>query len=366
MKKLLLSSLVILSGCTLDSNNEMQNTTDNTITNIQQNIDKLTELDQIISTIEEKKTSDTELKKQLEKLSYMANENSDAMLYLASLYEEGDIISKNLALARSYYSKSAQKNNILARYYYALMLIDGRGGETNHKEAKELLQTNIKDNHEQSTYALAYLHFIDKDYQKTINILSTKKSINSPSSKYLLGISLLEQNQNIDKAVELLTQSSTEKNIYASHALGKIYAHGKHGQLKDPKKSFFYLKQAVQDNDPNALYDLAMLTLENPELIDNDYNASIEKLINADKYGNKFASFEIAKLYDQGNIVKQNYEKAIYWYKRSAEKGNNRAMYNLASMYANGDGVSVSMSDAEFWLKQSAQYGNQRAIELLK
>lgn len=63
MKKLLLSSLVILSGCTLDSNNEMQNTTDNTITNIQQNIDKLTELDQIISTIEEEKTSDTELKK---------------------------------------------------------------------------------------------------------------------------------------------------------------------------------------------------------------------------------------------------------------------------------------------------------------
>ncbi|BAX54939.1 hypothetical protein PDPUS_2_00353 [Photobacterium damselae subsp. piscicida] len=92
MKKLLLSSLVILSGCTLDSNNEMQNTTDNTITNIQQNIDKLTELDQIISTIEEEKTSDTELKKQLEKLSYMANENSDAMLYLASLYEEGDIM----------------------------------------------------------------------------------------------------------------------------------------------------------------------------------------------------------------------------------------------------------------------------------
>ncbi|MEF1220579.1 CDC27 family protein, partial [Photobacterium damselae] len=195
----------------------MQNTTDNTITNIQQNIDKLTELDQIISTIEDEKTSDTELKKQLEKLSYMANENSDAMLYLASLYEEGDIISKNLALARSYYSKSAQKNNTLARYYYALMLIDGRGGETNHKEAKELLQTNIKDNHEQSTYALAYLHFIDKDYQKTINILSTKKSIDSPSSKYLLGISLLEQNQNIDKAVELLTQSSKEKNIYASH-----------------------------------------------------------------------------------------------------------------------------------------------------
>ena len=122
---------------------------------------------------------------------------------------------------------------------------------------------------------------------------------------------------------------------------------------------------AASNNHPKALYELATLTIEHPVLIENKINIAITQLEKSDKKGYPEASFELAKLYDQGQLIKQDFSQAVRWYIKSASYGNNKAMFNLASMYLNGDGVKTSIEKAEYWLQQSALKGNKRAIDIL-
>ena len=73
------------------------------------------------------------------------------------------------------------------------------------------------------------------------------------------------------------------------------------------------------------------------ELIDS--KEKLQELEEAAKEGFARAQFNLAVCYEQGKWVEQDMEKAIEWYKKSAEQGNLNACYLLGSRYYNGDGV---------------------------
>ena len=54
-------------------------------------------------------------------------------------------------------------------------------------------------------------------------------------------------------------------------------------------------------------------------------------------------------------------DKAIYWYKKSAEQGQKEAQNNLANIYKNGNGIDKDMDKAIYWYKKSAKQGYQIA-----
>ena len=69
------------------------------------------------------------------------------------------------------------------------------------------------------------------------------------------------------------------------------------------------------------------------------------------------AQNELAIRYFKGTGgAQKNYEKAVYWYTKSANNGNKYAQNNLAYAYLNGNGTSVDKSKALYWFEQS---GNQ-------
>ena len=69
------------------------------------------------------------------------------------------------------------------------------------------------------------------------------------------------------------------------------------------------------------------------------------------------AQNELAIRYFEGSGgASKNYEKAVYWYTKSANNGNKWAQINLAYAYLNGNGVTVDKSKALYWFEQS---GNQ-------
>ncbi|WP_297479018.1 SEL1-like repeat protein [uncultured Photobacterium sp.] len=370
MKKMIVSSLIILCGCSAESNDSnLTNEPElNKPTSMSKNkaLQTLSPLSQSILKIENAETSKSEKKNEIKKIEFMAEDDPDAMIYLAALFEEGELVTKSEQKARSLYKKAIEKNHLLARYYYSLMLIDGRGGKTDYANAESNLLINIKNQHAPSSYSLGYLYFIQERHQDVIDILNKNDNANNEYSNYLLAISYLELNKNTQQAINLLHNSAKKDHPYSHLVLGDIYRRGLYDIEIDTEKSFKHLNIAAKQNNPKALFDLATLSLENLSLIENDINIAIEQLKSADKNGYPSASFELAKLYDQGDLIEQNFDKAIYWYKRSAAQGNNRAMYNLASIYINGDGVDISMEQAEYWLIESAKNGNHRAKDILK
>ena len=46
-------------------------------------------------------------------------------------------------------------------------------------------------------------------------------------------------------------------------------------------------------------------------------------------------------MYSEGLGVKQDYIKAVEWYKKAAEQGYSRAQHNLALMYVDGQGWKI-------------------------
>lgn len=85
------------------------------------------------------------------------------------------------------------------------------------------------------------------------------------------------------------------------------------------------------------------------------------ELINQAKAGNQQAQFFLAKRYQKGLGIQQNYQQAINWYTTAAKQDIAPAQLNLAMMYIRGEGVQPNAQQARYWLEKAAKLGDNRA-----
>ena len=79
-------------------------------------------------------------------------------------------------------------------------------------------------------------------------------------------------------------------------------------------------------------------------------------LRNAEK-GYAASQEELANCYYYGKGVTQDYEKAVYWFKKAANQWNAHAQYRLGVCYSMGKGVKQDNKQAFEWYKKSADQG---------
>lgn len=84
-------------------------------------------------------------------------------------------------------------------------------------------------------------------------------------------------------------------------------------------------------------------------------------LINQAKTGNQQAQFFLAKRYQKGIGIQQNFQQALQWYTISANQDIAPAQLNLAMMYIRGEGVQPNAQQARYWLEKAAKLGDNRA-----
>lgn len=89
------------------------------------------------------------------------------------------------------------------------------------------------------------------------------------------------------------------------------------------------------------------------KLILDDYKVRCKKQIHV--------LYSLAKIHEEGNDTKQDFEKAFDYYLRAAEFGHIGAMYNLGSLYENGEGVAQDYRKAVEYYTQAANKGNSDA-----
>ena len=77
--------------------------------------------------------------------------------------------------------------------------------------------------------------------------------------------------------------------------------------------------------------------------------------------GNSRAQYNLAKCYENGEGVVKDYEQAVYWYTQAAEQGDADAQNNLGLMYENGAGVEKNLEKAIYWYQQAAELGDANA-----
>jgi TPR repeat protein len=78
------------------------------------------------------------------------------------------------------------------------------------------------------------------------------------------------------------------------------------------------------------------------------------------------AAFHLGWLYANGNGLRVNIPKAVYWWTRAANKGHPDAMFALALAYSQGEGIEKDDEQAMHWYLKAARSGHEDAREILK
>ena len=84
-------------------------------------------------------------------------------------------------------------------------------------------------------------------------------------------------------------------------------------------------------------------------------------LLSEAKNGDVLAQYNLGWMYDNGEGVVQNYEKAFEWYSKAANQGNAQAQYNLGSLYQNGQGIGKDDKKALEWYRKATNNGHSQA-----
>jgi uncharacterized protein len=88
-----------------------------------------------------------------------------------------------------------------------------------------------------------------------------------------------------------------------------------------------------------------------------DYSKAMYWYRKAAEQDNNDAETRIGQLYRDGRSVKQDYTEAMVWLQKGADHGNVHAQYSIGYMYLNGNGVPKDYSFALMWFKKSADQG---------
>lgn len=67
------------------------------------------------------------------------------------------------------------------------------------------------------------------------------------------------------------------------------------------------------------------------------------------------AIHELAAMYARGDVIEQDYSKALFWYEKAADLGYAAAQNNLGYMYEYGQGVPVDYTKAAQWYEKAVE-----------
>lgn len=165
--------------------------------------------------------------------------------------------------------------------------------------------------------------------------------------EYQLGKKLLG-NKDDRQAFKHFLNAAKEGHKKAQRELGFLFHFGGRGVEKDYAEAFNWYQKARLQGDTYSLIWLGRMYLYG-DGVKKNVNKAFEVLIEAAKQGETLALNGIALVYlDEGDD-----KKAVEFLLQGAELGEQQCQYNLSQMYKLGLGIDKSESKANYWLKKS-------------
>lgn len=121
------------------------------------------------------------------------------------------------------------------------------------------------------------------------------------------------------------------------------------------------LKQAADQHNPDACYDLGQMYLDGTPDTPKNITKALLYLGDAARLGNTQANFRLGKIYSDGTEVERDYTKALAHYTAAARAGDAVAQHNLGAMYSTGRGVKRDYAEGLAWLIVSARQNKDAA-----
>lgn len=181
------------------------------------------------------------------------------------------------------------------------------------------------------------------------------------TAEYKFACDELYKNHNIPKAFKLFQTEAEKGSILALHDLGKMYRNGLLGEDNIPKSEEYFQKtlQGFLEIEPTAKRLKPYVQYRIGKMFalgygaEQDYTKAFWWFKKSADAGNKFAQYSLGSLYFYGNGVAQNYEKAFEYYKLSTDQDNAYACYETAKMLREGIGIEKDAEQAEDYFRNA-------------
>ncbi|MGZ8907775.1 MAG: hypothetical protein ACXW1U_18885 [Methylobacter sp.] len=182
----------------------------------------------------------------------------------------------------------------------------------------------------------------------------------------------IEIRQQLTNVFTVFQQLADQGYGKAYFPLANMYK-GWQGISENRKKSEYYGRLALdwcntyQDlNDPEIWVDLGWMYFDGCG-VEEDYEQAVFWYRKAAEQGNTNAQYKLGNAYFHGwhGWVEQNDELAAFWFRKAAEQDNASAQHYLGCIYGSGEGVEQDSEQAAFWYRKAAEQGHTCALACL-
>ena len=124
--------------------------------------------------------------------------------------------------------------------------------------------------------------------------------------------------------------------------------------------------QDVRANEADEAYQTGLKYYNGEGDVKQDYAKALGWFRKAADRGNAKAQNVIGGMYYSGKGVTQDYQKAMKWFRKAADQGYAESQHNVGAMYQNGQGVTKDSAEAIRWLRKAADQGYQNSKDVLE
>jgi SEL1 protein len=158
------------------------------------------------------------------------------------------------------------------------------------------------------------------------------------------------------KALHYLQMAAKAGNSHALAYLGKMYVEGSETVPADNSTALQYFQRAAQANNPIGMSGLGLMYMYGRG-VDQDYTKALKYFTMAADQGYVEGQLYLGIMYFSGLGVKRDYKLALKNFNLASQHGSVLAFYNLAQMHATGIGVLRSCNTASELYKNVAERG---------
>ena len=180
------------------------------------------------------------------------NQAADNLLYkIGSMYKNGLGIEVDMDKAIYYFQRSAELGNRNAKRILSLEYISGEHMEQNIEKGLAMLTECADSGDSMSCYKLGKIYFngeiVLQDLYKAEKYLMSAED--NEFTQYVFGkLYLQKEKYDIMKAISYF-EKSADKNMWSSYQLGRIYLFGSKGIEKNREKAVEWLTKSADDGN---------------------------------------------------------------------------------------------------------------------
>lgn len=282
--------------------------------------------------------------------------------------ENGEKISSPRGLLDKLSEMSAA-GNIEASYALSRLYQSGVAGKDDIFEANSLLSLCAARSHAPSQYRLGMNYIEGKgvvaDAAKGAALL--KLAAEGGSAQAMNNYGVCCQNgigveKDISAALDFYRKSAALGYAVAQNNLGVCYLKGFGGSAEEAAKLFL---EAARAGDKDAVENIASCYLDGVGVAKNAAEAAYWLKIAAE-FGSVEAKGILGRMYVDGVDVERNLKAGIELLLSAAAAGDAEAMLHLGACYYTGTGVAKDEEKALAYFRKSAELGNKKAKETLR